>query len=254
MTQQLAVVPVSLSLLLACARETSQAADAPALEPTAKVRWFGALHEIMAEHRTEARIRVADASSRPHAFGIGASSELRGELTILDDVAWISRARGDGTASVDSYPLRDTHEGAALLVVANVASWREVTVTEDVPSDQLDAFLAARVESMAIPLDQPVPVMVTGPLSDVRWHVVDGTKAGAGADHASHLKGAVTGHIPAASEDTTLIGFFSRDHAGVFTHHGSYSHFHVVCPSPLVAAHVDAVTLRKGAVLRVPTP
>lgn len=254
MTQRQAVVPISLSLLLACPRETSQASDAPALEPPAKVHWFGALHEIVAEQRTEARIRIADASSRPYTFGIGALSELRGELTILDDVAWISQARGDGTASVDSYRLHDAHEGAALLVVTNVASWREVAVIEDVSSDELDAFLARQIEYMGIPTNQPVPVMVRGPLADVRWHVVDGTKTGAGADHASHLKGAVSGHIPAASESTTLIGFFSRAHAGVFTHHGSFSHFHVVCPSPIVAAHVDAVALRIGAVLRVPAP
>jgi hypothetical protein len=254
MTQRLAVVPISLSLLLACARETSQATEVPASDPAGKVRWFGALHEIVVEQRTEARVRVADASRRPHTFGVGALSELRGELTILDDVAWIARGRGDGTASVNSYPLRDTQEGAALLVVANVGSWRDVPVTENVPSDQLDAFLARQIEYTGIPPNQPVPVMVRGPLADVRWHVVDGIKAGRGADHASHLKGAVTGHIPAASEGTTLIGFFSRDHAGVFTHHGSFSHFHVVCPSPMVAAHVDAVTLRKGAVLRVPTP
>jgi hypothetical protein len=88
----------------------------------------------------------------------------------------------------------------------------------------------------------------------VRWHVVDGIKAGKGANRASHLKGAVTGHIPAASEGATLIGFFSRDHAGAFTHHGSFSHFHRVCPSPMVAAHLDAVTPRKGAVLHVPSP
>ncbi len=252
MTQRLAIVAIALSLLPACTRGESQATEPTAAEPATKVRWFGALHEIIAEHRTEARVQIADASPRPHRFGVGALSELRGEITILDDLAWIARAAGDGTASVSSYPVRDSHEGAALLVVANVRSWRELSVTQDVAWNELDAYLARQIEDAGIAATQPVPVMISGPMADLRWHVVDGTKLGVGGGHAGHLQGAVRGHIPAAAGATTLIGFFSREHAGVFTHHGSFSHFHVVSPAPVVAAHVDRVALRRGAVLRLP--
>lgn len=252
MTHRLPVVALAFALLPTCARETSLATESVAPSGVARVRWFGALHEIVAEQRTEARVRIADAATGPHTFGVGALGELRGEITIIDDIAWIAQPRDDRTVSVGHSPVREAHEGAALLVVADVESWRELTVVDDVPWGELDAYLARQIEAQGFAPREPVPVLIKGPLADLRWHVVDGTKVRPGGDHMAHLQGAVTGHIPAGSQDTTLIGFFSRDHEGVFTHHGSFSHFHVVSAAPAVAAHVDGVTLRKGARLRLP--
>lgn len=245
--------PLAIALLLsACTRETSPATESVASPRAAKVRWFGALHEIMAEQKTEARVRIAEASAGPHTFGVGVLAELRGEVTILDDVAWIARPSGDGTASVSSQPVRDAQDGAALLVVADVESWRELTIVDDVQWGELDTYLAAQVEAHGFAAQEPVPVVIRGPFADLRWHVLAGPAPSAADDHAAHLEGAITGRIPAASVPTTLVGFFSRRHAGVFTHHDSYSHFHVVSAGDRVAAHVDGVVLRSGARLRLP--
>jgi alpha-acetolactate decarboxylase len=73
-------------------------------------------------------VRIADVSIAPHTFGVGALSHLRGEITVLDDIAWIARPSDDGTISVSHYPVHSTPDSAALLVVAHVESWRELTV------------------------------------------------------------------------------------------------------------------------------
>lgn len=253
MTRQPWLLGVVLGLFQGCARQDAPPSESDRGAPERSVRWFGALHEIMAEGKLDARVRIADAAAARHTFGVGALSGLRGEVTILDGVAWIAQSRGDGTVSVSDVLARDTDESAALLVVGDVPSWRDVTVHEDVPFERLDAYLAQQLEAQGFSLRSPVPMLVTGPLADVRWHVVDGSKLGAGADHSAHLRSGATGVIAAGSPGVTLVGFFSREHAGVFTHMGSSSHLHVVAAAPAISAHVDGVVLLEGARLRLPS-
>lgn len=254
MTRWLATVIVASTLVPACSRDSSRATDSSARAPVATVRWFGALHEIMAEGRTAARVRISDAALGPHLFGVGALGQLGGEVTIVDDIAWLARPNDDGTVSIGNTPVRDAHDGAALLVVANVASWREWPIAGDVPWADLDAYLGRQIEGGGYSRRDPIPVIIRGPLKELRWHVVNGTRVRAGADHRAHLEGSIAGHVSAAPEDATLIGFYSREHEGVFTHHGSFSHFHVVSPASSVAAHVDGVAVLEGARLRLPAP
>jgi alpha-acetolactate decarboxylase len=214
--------------------------------PPPRVRWFGALHEIMHQGRTAAAVRLADVVPGPHAWGLGALEGLNGEVTVLNDSVWLARPGPDGHASIEK--VTPTSEGAALFVVANVATWREESITERVPVTELDAFLDKRVSRSAGP-GAAVALRIEGPVSSLRWHVVDGSKLQPGASHAEHARSAVSGILEQA--DAVLVGFYSSVHQGVFTHAGSRSHLHVLVESPLISGHVDAVTLEPGARLFV---
>jgi acetolactate decarboxylase len=114
----------------------------------------------------------------------------------------------------------------------------------------LDAFLSERLRQRGVALDVPVPLRITGPVSELGWHVVDGSKLSAGAGHEDHARTATSGVLGA--DEVELVGFFSTAHQGVFTHRGASSHFHVIAREPLLTGHVDAVTLRAGARLWLP--
>lgn len=73
---------------------------APPSPATIEVRHFGALRQIMHEGRTKAAVRLDQVVPGPHAFALGALSELRGEVTVVDDVVWTAYPRDDGTAEV----------------------------------------------------------------------------------------------------------------------------------------------------------
>ena len=38
-------------------------------------------------------------------------------------------------------------------------------------------------------------------------------------------------NLTTSGERVTIIGFYSRAHEGVFTHHGSYAHLHILLPN-----------------------
>lgn len=212
------------------------------------VRHFGELRQIMHEGRTGPAVQLREVVPGPHAYGIGALSELRGEVTVLDDVVWTAYPRADGTADVRSGPVTD--EAAALLVVAAVPRWRELVLTEDIPPDGLDAAIERLAGAAGVDTTRPFPVRISGPLIDLRWHVVDGSKLAPGSSHADHARTAVRGVV--SEGEGELVGFHSREHQGVFTHRGSSTHFHVVVAASRITGHVDGVGVRRGATIFFP--
>jgi hypothetical protein len=231
------------------AAPSGSVAETPAAVASPEVRHFGALRQIMHEGRTEATVRLTEVVPGPHTFALGALSELRGEVTVLDDVAWVAYPKEDGTADVRTGV---TEESATLLVAAKVPRWREVEVTEDVAADQVDAAIERLARAAGIDPSAPFPVRVKGPLVELRWHVIDGSKVTPGASHEDHARTAVSG-VEARIEGE-LLGFFSKSHAGVFTHHDRHTHFHVVVAERPLTGHVDAVALGRGARVLLPAP
>jgi alpha-acetolactate decarboxylase len=231
--------------------------DLPVRGPApAKVRWFGALHAIMHEGRTAGSVTLSDQVPGPHAWGLGALGALRGEVTVLDDVAWLALPQADGTAQVRRGDLggADHEQTAALFVVAQVDSWDEVAVSKEVPWSQLDTFLGSALQARGFALDVPTPIRLEGTVSALRWHVIDGSKLtpGHGASHADHARSAVQGKLENSA--VKLVGFYSTAHQGVFTHAGSSSHFHVVAEALGVSGHVDELHLTPGIRLLLPKP
>ena len=214
----------------------------------AVVRHFGELRAIMHEGRTGPAVRVGDVVPGPHAYGLGALSELRGEVTVIDDVVWTAYPRDDGTAEVRSDSASD--ESAALFVVAKVPRWRRVVLEADIASDGLDAAIEQLAMAAGVDTTQPFPVRISGALTELRWHVVDGSKLSPGSSHADHARTAVSGVVPEVTGE--LVGFFSTQHQGVFTHRGSSTHFHVVVAAARLTGHVDGVGVRRGASVLFP--
>lgn len=234
-------------------QDKASASTPGALKPSL-VRWFGALHAIMHEGQVQGAVRLSDVVPGPHAWGLGALEGLRGEVTVMDDVAWLALPLPEGRADVRRADLAggDHEQQAALLVVASVAQWSELPVESDVPAEGLDGFLGEQLRAHGFPLTEPTPVRIEGPVALIRWHVVDGSKLQPGATHADHARTAVAGQL--TNTEAKLVGFFSEGHQGVFTHAGSASHFHVVARADTpVSGHVDRLALARGSRLFLPS-
>ena len=99
--------------------------------------------------------------------------------------------------------------------------------------------------------DEPFPFRIEGLVRDLGWHVIDGSRLGSGAmSPESHRQASVVHELDQGRAQ--LIGFYSTNHGGVFTHMGSRTHVHCVIAEPLASGHVDHVTIPKGTTLRFP--
>ncbi|HMI85317.1 MAG TPA: acetolactate decarboxylase [Polyangiaceae bacterium] len=240
---------VVLAMLVVGACTPSGAASPTGVSPgQGETRVFGALRALMHEGKTGPQVALSSVVPGPHAHAVGALSELRGEVTVLDDDIWLAYPNDDGTARVTK--VRVSNEQAALLVTAQVGAWRRIPIAAEVRADRLDEEIERLARANGVDVARPIPLLVEGEFADIGWHVVDGRKIAAAKTHEEHAAAAVRGSVGRATG--TLVGFFSTHHQGVFTHMNKNTHFHVVLPKENVAAHVDGVTILPGATLLVP--
>jgi acetolactate decarboxylase len=100
-------------------------------------------------------------------------------------------------------------------------------------------------------LEGRLPFLVEGDFEELQWHVIDGRRlSGNETSHRDHLKAAVR-HTSVRATGT-LVGFYSPNDQGVFTHMGSKTHVHCVVGEPVGAGHVDHVDLPAGVTFKLP--
>lgn len=233
-----------LLLLGACRREPAPVA---ALVPFApELRVWGALRGIMHEGKTGPQVTLASAL-QPHTYGVGALSALAGEITVVDGTAFVSRPAAGGAIVVEKNPTAE----ATLLVLATVPAWKRVPLEARIESGQLDERIEALARQAAMDVGRPFPVLIEG-VVNARWHVLGGAgePGGHGGDHAAHLRNAVTGKLTGSR--ALLVGFFSRQHEGVFTHMGERTHFHLLSEDRKIMGHIDELVVHAGSVLQLP--
>lgn len=214
------------------------------------VRQWGTLREVLHDGKTDGRVRLSVAASRPHAYGVGAVKGLAGEVLIIDGESWVSEARG-----ANAQTTRRVDGGAweaALLAVAHVPAWTESRVDRPVSPGEFDDFILRAATDAGIDVRRPFPFLIEGPLDSMELHVINGQCPMAAANGDSQ-----DGNTPfrrsSRDDSGVLVGFYAEDSGGVLTHHDSKTHVHaLVDDDQPVMGHVDAVGVGAGAVIKLP--
>lgn len=214
-----------------------------------EVKAYGALHAMMHEGKTAAEVHIQQLGPA-HVYAVGALSELRGEVTILDSHVWLAYPNGSDSERVESPQSSD--EGAALLVSSVIPSWRSVPIDEDIEPSQLESLIERLAKSNGIDTERRFALRIEGPLANVAWHVIDGSRATpeTTASHEGHMQMAAREQLSEAT--ATVVGFFSKNDQGVFTHIGANTHLHWVDAANRRTGHLDSVKVLKHATLWLP--
>ncbi len=220
-----------------------------------EVRQYGQMHEVLGGAATEAhaRIALAEAVSRPHAYAVGALEGLAGEVTIADGEAYVSRAAGAELRAEG--PSATPIDKAALLTLAHVSRWREVRIERALAGDELEDFIADSARRQGINVDRPFPFLIDGEVPDLKVHVINGKcpmKPGAQMSETHEPWRHQFDHPTRAA----IVGFHATDSAGKLTHPGTRVHAHVtfLLDGRTVTAHVERMAVAGGSVLRLPDP
>ena len=93
--------------------------------------------------------------------------------------------------------------------------------------------------------------MVLGRVTGLEYHVVNGDRlVKVSYSREDHLAAAIRRSL--SNTTITLLGFYSEQHQGIFTHQGSKAHIHCFRDDPPVSGHVDDVTLPAGTIIMFP--
>jgi len=225
------------SLLLGLGLLAALAAQAQSI-----VNYRGALRNIMHQGDLSEKVRL-DSLTNKFIYGLGAATDLRGEWVIWDGKAWRSRVEAGKlvTEQVDT-------GSAALLVWSRIDSYKiSDTIISFKNENQLQLALTALAEKTGIDIKEPFPFWLEGE-AVVNWHVIDWPAGDSVHTHEKHKKAGLHGRRKV--KNAQIIGFYSPKHAGIYTHHSTRLHMHLLDTDQPLAAHIDALQGKK-IILRI---
>ena len=203
-----------------------------------EIKTVGAMRDVMHKGELFGKISLDTIANKKHLYGIGPLAYLKGEVLIADGKSYVATVGADGVCTV-----KETfHVESPFFVYANVHTWNELALPDSVRTMQhLESYLdeAAHHES------QPFAFTMKAVVESATFHIVnlpEGAEVHSPEDAHRNQK-----DFTVTNASVELVGFFSRKHQGVFTHHDSFVHIHVITADKTMMGHLEEMLLRKGS-------
>ncbi len=202
------------------------------------LRIIGQMKDVMWKGELAGKINLDTISHKQHLYGLGPVEYLTGEILILNGKSYKSTVLPDGEIKVEE----SFHIKAPFFGYARVSNWKETSLPDSIQTiAQLETYLD-KLEGNA---SKPFFFKLSGQIEDATIHIVNlpkGTTVKSPQD--AHL-GQVNYQL--TNEAVEILGFFSRNHKTIFTHHDSFLHMHLITADLKKMGHLDKVTLNKGS-------
>jgi len=212
---------------------------------SSQVNIVGAMKNVMHKGELFGTIDLDTIANKQHLYGLAPLEYLKGEILIVDGKSYVSRVAADGSIAMEeTYKVK-----APFFVSQNVSEWNEVSLPDSIQTiPQLEIFLDEATKNHL----RPFAFRLTASIDNCIIHIVnlpEGTKVHSPEDAHQNQKS-----YTLQNEVAELIGFFSTEHQGVFTHHDSYVHIHLITTNKKQMGHLENVLLKKGTMkLYLPT-
>jgi acetolactate decarboxylase len=179
-------------------------------------------------------------------YAVGPLENARGEVSIYDSAALISEVH-DGLVSVNI----DLSRRAAFLVYTIVENWRRTTIRRGIAGEQQlgDELLRFAVET-GIDVDQPFPFLLQCHMAQATFHILCNQSDG---EYNPHLHEKAKVRLPIADKSVEIVGFYSRQHRGMFTPRDFDFHMHVRTLDNQLSGHLESFNSNQGMILYLPT-
>jgi acetolactate decarboxylase len=216
--------------------------------PTWRVESAGKLSDIMHKGDYSAKIALADLKTKNHLYALGTMENLNGEVMVIDGKALVATV---------SHNVPHTDSGftgnGAMVVWAQVKEWKSITFPDSIASlKELESQIEQLAVGAGINADSVAfPFLIRGVALDAAFHILgsDSTQP----KFQTHEEMQASGyHGKMDQEQVVILGFYSKQAAGVFTHHDSFMHAHIKRSDNSLAGHLDEIRLDKGMVLYLP--
>ncbi len=214
-----------IALLLSVKNVSAQSSD-----NTVKV--VGAMKNVMRKGQLFGTISLDTIANKQHLYGLGPIEFLKGELLIVDGKAYQSSVISEKEMKVEeNYKVK-----APFFVYANINDWKEQILPDSVKSlIELENYL----DPLSKDTNQPFAFRLSGIVKSAIIHIVNlpaGTKVSSPEDaHQGKTSYQLT------DKEVEIIGFFSKQHQAIFTHHDTFIHTHLITKDISMMGHLEKV-------------
>lgn len=201
------------------------------------VQIVGEMRNVMHKGELPGIISLDTISNKTHLYGLGPVEYLTGEILIIDGKAYKTTVANSIAMNIEE----TWQVKAPFFVYANVEQWKEIILPDSIQTiPQLESF----IDDFTKESRRPFAFKVTAAVESADIHIVNlpnGMKVSSPADvHNNHTMYSLK------NEQVEIVGFFSTEHQGVFTHHDSFVHMHLITADKTRMGHLDKAIFQKG--------
>ena len=205
-------------------------------ETYSDIKIVGAMKNVMWQGELSSSIDLDTISDKNGLYGLGPESYLTGELLIKNGNSYVSKVTSDSTMIVE----KRFDVSAPFFVFANVTEWDEIVLPSDIKTiKDLEEF----IDDITSDYKRPFAFKLKGNVSNAIIHIQNlpkGTKVSSPDEaHQGQMNYGLN------NEESEVVGFFSKEHKGVFTHHDSFMHMHLITKDEDKMGHLDELEIGK---------
>jgi acetolactate decarboxylase len=218
-------------LIISC---NSSKKETTSIDTYADIKIAGVMKNVMWKGEMGNNINLDTISNKKGLYGLGPLDHLTGELLILDGRSYASKVISDSTMTVE----KSFDVSAPFFVYTNVTEWTEMDLPSTIKSiKDLEQF----IDKKSSEYKHPFVFKLKGEVLKAVIHIQNlpkGTKV-------SSPKEAHQGQVDydLNNEESEIVGFFSTEHQGVFTHHDSFVHMHLITSDETKMGHLDELEI-----------
>jgi len=202
------------------------------------VRHTGAMSQ-MGKDNFKATVLLDTLPARKNLFGIGPYGKMQGEITVLDGKPYLSQVQADGTATIS----QNWQAEAPFFVYASVPRWKSYQLNVEIKNiNELQRAIEELATQNGYGLSTPFPFRINGTFTELTTHVVTPRSA----DVAGYKPGRNQENYSLSKEKGELLGFYSQQHQGIYTHKDAYIHVHFINSKKTIMGHVDKIAVAKS--------
>ncbi|MAY22097.1 MAG: alpha-acetolactate decarboxylase [Flavobacteriaceae bacterium] len=223
---------IILTLLVPGCKNRSETTSEKENQP---IQIVGAMKNVMWQGKLEGSILLDTLTEKEHLYGLGPESFLKGELLINDGQAFVSRVVSDSSMMVE----KTWEVSAPFFVYGTVPQWNQLPLPKEIKTlKDLERFIS---ENAPHP-EKPFAFKLEGRVNSAVIHIQnlpEGTKVSSPKEaHQGQTNYTLT------NEAVTIVGFYSTRHQGIFTHHDSFLHMHLITKEETKMGHLDEAILQ----------
>lgn len=208
--------------------------EADKIETYPDIKIVGAMKNVMWKGELTSSIDIDTITNKNGLYGIGPVSYLKGELLINNGKSFESKVTSDTTMTVE----KTFKTSAPFFVYGNITEWNEVDLPPNLKTIlDLEKFINEKTTNFK----RPFAFKLNGKVSSAIIHIQNLPKGTKVSSPQEAHQGQINYNIQ--NIDAEIIGFFSTDHKGIFTHHDSFLHMHLITKDESKMGHLDKLEI-----------
>ena len=182
---------------------------------------------------------TTDSLNNNTAYGIGPIEYLKGEILLFEGQTYVSKVIDSLQHKVE----QTTSSRAPFFVYSTASDLKEINIPQEVFSLKSTENL---IDSLYSDYELPLLIRIDGMFDAITVHSVNLAEGSTVSSPDQAHQGLTKYHYENVSG--SLIGFFSRKHKAVFTHHDSFFHAHFISDDRDILGHAEAIDFNSNEV------